>query len=95
VRETKPNIYGGFVMEIYEVDLRDRKTGNSVECIYSGDDHNEACRIADNWNKEHLADYNNDFGFDDYVDGETEGISADVYVIDNEADLHRVGKFEY
>lgn len=82
-------------MEMYEVDLRNRKTGNSVECIYSGDDHNKACEIADNWNKENLADYNKDYGFDDYVDGETDGVSADVYVIDNENDLHGVGKFEY
>ena len=81
-------------MVMYEVDLRNRKTGNSIECIYSGDDHNEACKIADNYNKENLADYNADYGFEDYVDGETEGISADVYVIDNEADLHGVGKFE-
>lgn len=80
-------------MEMYEVDLRNRKTGDSVECIYSGDDHNKACEIADNWNRENLADYNKDFGFSDYVDGETEGLSADVYVIDNEADLHGVGKF--
>lgn len=82
-------------MTMYEVDLRSRKTGNSVECIYSGDNHNEACKIADNWNKEHLADYNEELGYEDYIDLETDGLSADVYVVDNEADLHGVGKYEY
>ena len=81
-------------MEIYEVDLRNRKTGDSVECIYSGDDHNKACEIADNWNKENLADYNEDFGFDDYVDHKTDGLSACVYVVEDEADLHGIGKFD-
>lgn len=80
-------------MEMYEVDLRNRKTGNSVECIYSGDDHNKACEIADKWNRENLTDYNKEFGFEDYVDGETDGLSADVYFIDDKADLHGVGKF--
>ena len=80
-------------MEMYEVDLRDRKTGNSVECIYSGDDHNKACEIADNWNRENLADYNEDFGFDDYVDHKTDGLSACVYVVEDEVDLHGLGKF--
>lgn len=77
----------------YEVDLRNRKTGDSVECIYSGDDHDKACEIAEKWNKENLADYNEGFGFEDYVDGETDGLSADVYVIENLSDIHGVGKF--
>jgi hypothetical protein len=80
-------------MEMYEVDLRNRKTGNSVECIYSGDDHNKACEIADKWNRENLTDYNKEFGFEDYVDGETDGLSADVYFIDDKSYLHGVGKF--
>jgi hypothetical protein len=78
---------------MYEVDLRDRKTGNSVECIYSGDDHTEACRIADNWNKENLLDYDENTGYDDYIDLETEGLSACLYVVDNKEDLHGIGKY--
>ena len=80
-------------MEMYEVDLRNKKTGNSVECIYSGDSHDKACEIADNWNRKNFTDYNEDFGFDDYVDHETDGLSADVYIVENEANLHGVGKF--
>lgn len=81
-------------MEMYEVDLRERKTGNSVECIYSGDDHNKACEIADNWNKKNIVDFQEELGYDDYVDYETDGLSACVYVVEDEAELHGVGKFE-
>ena len=80
-------------MDMYEVDLRSRKTGNSIECIYSGDDYEKAYEIADNWNKENLTDYD-DRSWEDYVDGSI-GMFAEVYHIDNEADLHGVGKFEY
>ena len=31
---------------MYEVDLRNRLTGNSVECIYSGDNYDKAYNIA-------------------------------------------------
>ena len=75
----------------YEVDLRDRKSGNSVECIYSGDDYEKAYEVMDNWNKENLADYD-ERNWEDYVDG-SDGMFAEVYHIDNEADLHGVGKF--
>ena len=37
-------------MEIFEVDLRDRETGNSKVCIYSGDDHDKAYTIAEAYN---------------------------------------------
>lgn len=80
-------------MEIYEVDLRDRKTGNSVECIYSGDNYDKAYEIADNWNRENLADYNEDFSFDDYVDHKTDGLSACMYVVEDMVNVHGVGKF--
>lgn len=80
--------------EMYEVDLRSRETGNSIECIYSGDDHDKAYMIADKWNRENLADYNKETGFDDYVDGKTDGLFACVYVIEDEEYVHGVGKFE-
>lgn len=80
-------------MVIYEVDLRERKTGNSVECIYSGDSHDKAYEIADSWNRENLSDYNEEIGFDDYIDYETDGLSACVFVVD-ESDFHGVGKFD-
>lgn len=79
--------------EMYEVDLRSRKTGDSVECIYSGDDHTKAYEIADNWNKENLADYDKDTYFDDYRDCVSDGLFACVYHIEDESELHGVGKF--
>lgn len=80
-------------MEMYEVDLRSRITGDSVECIYSSDDHTEAYRTAENWNKKNLKDYDANIGFDDYHDGKTEGLFACVYLIEEESELHGVGKF--
>lgn len=80
-------------MEMYEVDLRSRITGDSVECIYSGDDHTEAYNVAENWNKKNLADYDANIGFNDYHDCKTEGLFACVYHIEDIADLHGVGKF--
>lgn len=76
----------------YEVDLRRRIDGESVECIYSGDDYEKAYEVADNWNKENLADYNPYKGFDDYVD-DVDGLFACVYHIDEWSDVHGVGKF--
>lgn len=78
---------------MYEVDLRSRFTGNSVECIYSGDNYDKAYEIADSWNRRHLADYDKDAGFDDYIDFETDGLSACLYVVEDENDVHGVGKF--
>lgn len=77
----------------YEVDLVDRRTGQSVECIYSGEDYEKAYEVADNWNRKNLADYDEEIGFCDYVDWETEGLSADLYVVEEEIWLHGVGKF--
>lgn len=78
---------------IYEVDLRSRFTGNSVECIYSGDNYDKAYEMADSWNREHLADYDNDAGFDDYIDFETDGLAACLYVVEDENEMHGVGIF--
>lgn len=40
---------GMFTEIYYEVDLRERKTGNSVETIYSGTDSAKAYESADKW----------------------------------------------
>lgn len=80
---------------MYEVDLRNRLTGNSVECIYSGDDYSKAYKIADQWNKRYLADYDSEIGFDDYLDYKTDGLFACLYVVESEEELHGIGKFEY
>ena len=79
----------------YEVDLRSRIDGESVECIYSGDDYEKAYSVAEAWNKKNLPDYK-DYGvykdFKDYINY-TDGLFAYVYHIDNIADIHGVGKF--
>ena len=33
----------------YEIDLRSKETGDSVETICSTTDHDEACRVLDQW----------------------------------------------
>ena len=80
-------------MEMYEVDLRSRITGDSVECIYSGDDHEVAYEIAENWNRENIVDYDKNIGFEDYHDCKTDGLFACVYHIEDKYELHGVGKF--
>ena len=81
-------------MEWFEVDLRDRETGDSVECIYSGEDHDEAYQIAEEYNKENLKDYGVEKCVEDYI-GETEnGLVADVYHCEREEQIHGVGKWE-
>lgn len=77
---------------IYEIDIRSRKDGNSVECIYSGDDYCKACEIADRWNKEHVADYEEGRGWEEYLDY-TEGFFADIIKCDSKEEVHGVGKF--
>lgn len=81
------------MITMYEVDLRSRRTGDSVECIYSGNDYDKAYDIADHWNKEHLDDYDDANGFGEYLDGKTDGLFADLWIVDNAADLHGIGKF--
>ena len=51
-------------MMMYEVDLRNRKTGNSVECILSTENHDEAWDFAEEWNKKNLPDYNEEYDYD-------------------------------
>lgn len=76
----------------YEVDLRRRIDGESVECIYSGCSYEKAYGIAEKWNKENVVDYDVYRNWNDYIDG-AYGMFAYVYHIDNEAELHGVGKF--
>ena len=78
---------------IYEVDLRNRKTGHSVGCIYSGVNYDEAYSITDKWNQENVPDYDKDMGFDDYVDRKTEGLSACLYHIEDKTMARGIGQF--
>lgn len=77
---------------MYEVDLRSRRTGDSVECIYSGEDYDRAYQIEEDWNTLNVADYDPDRNWEDYVDGQA-GLFACVYHIEDAELVHGVGKF--
>lgn len=86
---------GMFTKIIYEVDLRERKTGNSVETIYSGTDSAEVYEIADRWNKEHgLGEIQEDYeSYEELCDYVSDGLFADVYHVETESLVHGVGKY--
>ena len=69
-------------MTYYEVDLRNRATGESTKTIYSGTNHTQAYIIAAAYNV--ATKYNND--------GNT-GLFADVIHIDNPQEIHGTGTF--
>ena len=71
---------------MWEVDLRSRKTGNSIETIFSGS-HDDACTVLQNWYDNHQMDYK--LNRDDYIDG-TNGVFADIYDV---IEPHGVGKW--
>lgn len=64
----------------YEVDLRSRETGKSVETIYSGQSNDEANDVLNNWYKEH-PELNIETDLEDYVDGDN-GVFADIYEVE-------------
>ncbi len=77
---------------VYEVDLRDRTTGDSVECILSTEDSSKAWDCAENWNRKNVPDYEADTNYDSYIDG-TDGQIADVYEVKSKY-AKGVGKIE-
>ena len=80
-------------MMLYEVDLRNRRFGSSVECILSTKDSNEAYECADEWNKKNVPDYDTNKNHDRYINGSDE-IYAQVYETPYEL-VHGVGKYSY
>lgn len=64
-------------MEFWEIDVRSRKTGNSIETIYSGESHDAACECLDRWYEEH-PDVDGDADRESLVDG-SDGTFADIY----------------
>lgn len=72
--------------EAWEVDIRSRKTGDSIETIYSGD-HDAACDVMQKWYNDHGMSYEVDI--ESYVDG-TDGVFADIYATSTP---HGVGKW--
>lgn len=79
-------------MDWYEVDLRNRKTGGSVECVYSGNDYRKAKMMMDMYNAK-LPDYDYLKMPIDYIDHKSDGLSAYMYVFNCKENLHGVGKF--
>ena len=78
--------------EIWEVDLRSRKTGDSVETIYSGESHDEACDTMNRWYGDHPElTFSGWSLLEDFVDG-SDGVFADIYLVD-EDESHGVGKW--
>lgn len=89
----------GYMSKVYyEVDLRERETGNSVETIYSGTDDEKAYGIAEDWNIEHgygelQVDYES---FDDlrFHNNPNTNLFADVYHVEDSSELHDLGKHQ-
>ena len=69
------------VEQKYEVDLRDRQTGESLICIYSGTDYDKAYKIVENYNSLMIEEYQPNTPAENYIDEKTEGlVAALVYV---------------
>ena len=64
--------------EWYEVDLRSRENGDSVETIYSGNSYDEAWNVRNKWFKENMPDWNDNNDVTDLEDGSS-GVYAYVY----------------
>ena len=85
------------VEQKYEVDLRDRQTGESLICIYSGTDYDKAYKIMETYNSLMIEDYKPNTPADDYSDYETKGLVADLYYTDgveNEVGLMKIKRRE-
>ena len=79
--------------EAWEVDIRSRKTGDSIETIFSGEWHDEAMDCLNRWYDERpelKAELEALDCIEDFVDG-TDGIFADIYAT---SEPHGVGKWE-
>lgn len=68
----------------YEVDLRDRETGNSVRTVLTTYNHDLAWDIVDIWNKDHLSDYNATYAPCEYIGKKSKQLVADCYYVEEE-----------
>lgn len=75
-------------MEYWEIDLRSRKDGHSIETIFSGESHDKACGCLQKWYDEH-PELDADEDRESYVDGK-DGVFADIYLT---TEPHGVGKW--
>ena len=77
----------------YEIDVRNRKTGGSIECIYSGDNRTVAINVMHRHNLQ-LPDYEWAKTFYEYQETNPDGPPvAYMYYVSSPKDLHGVGKY--
>ena len=75
--------------EAWEIDLRSRRTGDTIETIFSGEYHDDAMDCLNRWYDEH-PELDREYPREDYVDG-SDGVFADIYATSTP---HGVGKWE-
>ena len=78
-------------MEWYEVDLRNRKNGDTIEVIYSGTSYDEAWDKRNQWFKENLPNWNDDNDVLDLIDG-SDGVFAYVNALNKDEEKLGLGK---
>lgn len=66
--------------EYYEVDLRSRMDGNTVDTVYSGDSYDKAWEVRNAWFKENLPDWDDNRDVNELIDGRA-GVFAYVYCL--------------
>jgi hypothetical protein len=77
--------------EYYEVDLRSRKDGDTVETIYSGDDYDKVWAARNEWFKKNMPQWDDESDVEDLIDG-TDGVFAYVYSLTKGMEILGVGK---
>lgn len=73
----------------WEVDIRSRKNGESIETIFSDKDQDKAYDCLNKWYDKH-PELNIEAPRTDYIDG-TDGVFADIYCTNSP---HGVGKWD-
>lgn len=66
--------------EYFEVDLRSRKDGDTVETIYSGTSYEKAWKERNKWFKKNLPTWNDENDVTELIDG-SNGVFAFVYTL--------------
>jgi len=68
------------------VDLRSRKTGNTVETILTTENPDVAWHLVSKWNRTHVPYFDPERSSEDYIDG-SDGLVADCYYEENGNDI--------
>ena len=77
--------------EYFEVDLRSRKDGNTIETIYSGSSYDDAWEKRNEWFRKNLPTWNDEDDVEKLIDG-SDGVFAYVYSICKGDEIFGVGK---